>query len=397
MSITLLNYLNTAIPYATQIREHIHTYPELSFAEHNTSQYIQQQLIAMGIYTYTLMADTGIVVTLQGQQPNTHCLAFRAELDALPITEQSTQSYASKHNGVMHACGHDFHTACALACIQVLQLHPNEWQGTVKFIFQPGEEKDPGGASILINEGILKQEPLINNMIALHVYPHLPAGIIGTRAGTYMASADEVYITIKGKGGHAALPHLCIDPIVIAAQVLLGLQQIVSRAGNPIDATVLTFGKIQGGTKGNIIPNEVQLEGTLRCMNEVWRSKCHKLIHQYSQQIAESFGGYAEVKILVGYPCVYNHEGVTEQVNAILQQTMGASALQQLPLRMTADDFAFYSHQIPSNYIRIGTTSADGESYNSGVHTPTFDVHPDAYHTAISVILSLVQHWQIVK
>jgi amidohydrolase len=376
--------------FAINIREHLHTYPELSFEEYKTSAYIKQQLDALQIPA-TPMAGTGWVATIASNNANNHCIAFRADFDALPIQEENNVPYKSQHNGIMHACGHDMHTACLLAAAKYLVENTNEWQGTVKLIFQPGEEKDPGGASIMIKEGVLNT-PKVDAIFALHAYPSLPAGVIGTKAGTYMASADEVYITVKGKGGHAAMPHQCIDPIVISAQILLGLQTIVSRNSNPIDNTVLTFGKISGGTKGNIIPAEVKLEGTLRCMNEQWRATCHELIRKYTCQTAEAFNATAEVNILVGYPCVHNDEQLTKQVNNILGNAN--MHVQTLPLRMTADDFSFYTHKIPGCYIRIGTSNKEGTQYTSGVHTPTFDIDKAALAYGVQVITEIVKGYK---
>lgn len=379
------------IAKAIEHREYIHAHPELSFEEFNTADYVAKQLDALGI-SNTRMATTGVIGIIEGKNPSKHCIAFRADLDALPIIEENEVPYKSSKIGVMHACGHDAHTACLLGAAAYLKANSKDWEGTIKLIFQPGEEKDPGGASILIKEGILEQ-PHIDAIFALHVYPHLPVGTVGTRAGTYMASADEVYITIKGKGGHAATPHLCVDPIMISAQVLTQLQTIISRTRNPIDPTVLTFGKIDGGTKGNIIPKEVKLEGTLRCMNEAWRMQCFELIEKHTKAIAQSMGGDAEVNILKGYPCVHNDEALTAKVNSILDAD---AALQRvdLPLRMTADDFSFYTHAIPGCYIRIGTANVDSTNYLSSVHTPTFDIDKGAIGIGMQVIADLVMGYR---
>jgi amidohydrolase len=379
--------LANAAAEAIAIRHHLHAHPELSFEEYQTSVYIKEKLDALGIQA-TPMAGTGWVGIIQGKNPEKHCIAFRADFDALPITEANDVPYKSQNQGVMHACGHDVHTACLLGAAQVLLHSKNDWEGTVKLIFQPGEEKDPGGASIMIAEGVLEQ-PHVDAIFALHVYPHLPTGTIGTRAGTYMASADEIYITIKGKGGHAAMPHLCIDPILITAQLLQSLQTIITRNRNPIHQTVLTFGKINGGTKGNIIPDTVTLDGTLRCMDETWRAKCHQLITEQSKAICQAMGGDADVNILVGYPCVHNDEALTAKATQTLSNTLGSDKVVNLPLRMTADDFSFYTHQIPGCYIRIGTTNADGTKYTSSVHTSTFDIDEKAIGTGIEVIVQL--------
>jgi amidohydrolase len=380
--------------FATTIRQHLHANPELSFEEFETNKYIASQLDALGISYQNHVAGTGLVALIHGQNPETHCIAFRADFDALPILEENDVPYKSKNPGVMHACGHDVHTACLLAAAENLNQTKADWQGTVKLIFQPGEEKDPGGASIMIAENVL-QNPKVDAIFALHVYPHLPTGTMGTRAGTYMASADEVYITIKGKGGHAAMPHQCVDPIIIAAQVLLSLQTIISRKSNPIDNTVLTFGKIAGGTKGNIIPNEVKLDGTLRCMNETWRATCFELIKTQTIQIAQAMGGDADVKILKGYPCVHNDEKLTQQVNSILSNTLGANKIVNLPLRMTADDFSFYTHHIPGCYIRLGTSNATSTAFTSGVHTPTFDIDESAMLTGMQAISAIATNFKL--
>jgi amidohydrolase len=378
------NYINDTI----SIRQHIHANPELSFEELETSKFIAAELTKLQIPFVQGIAGTGLVALIEGQNPNSKCIAFRADFDALPITEKNNCDYKSKKEGVMHACGHDVHTACLLGAARILNETKTEWNGTVKLIFQPGEEKDPGGASIMIAEGVL-ENPKPDAIFALHVYPHLPAGIVGTKAGTYMASADEVYITVKGKGGHAAMPHLCVDPIVIASQLILSLQTMITRQGNPIDHTVFTIGKISGGTKGNIIPDEVFLEGTLRCMNETWRAKCFEILEKQSKSLCQSLGGDAEIKILKGYPCVHNDEALTTELTRLLKTNLGEAQVVDLPLRMTADDFAFYSHLIPGSYIRIGTTNADGTKYTSPVHTATFDIDETAIQTGMEVICSL--------
>jgi hippurate hydrolase len=376
----------SAVDLAKAHRAHLHAHPELSFEEYKTALYVEQELNKLGIDCKRL-CDTGVIATVQGRNPDKIVRAIRADLDALPITEQNDVVYKSQNEGVMHACGHDFHTACLLGVAAYLSTHKDEWEGSVKLIFQPGEEKDPGGASLLIKAGVL-ENPRVDEIYAIHAYPPLPVGKIGTRAGTYMASADEIYITIKGKGGHAATPHLCIDPIMIAAQVLTQLQTIVSRTRNPIDPTVLTFGKISGGTKGNIIPEKVELEGTLRCMNEEWRMQCFDLITRHTELIARSMGGDAEVKILKGYPCVVNDTQLTSEVNNSLDKLTQYERV-DLPLRMTADDFSFYTHHIPGCYIRIGTASKDGKQFTSSVHTPTFDIDQDAIEVGIATLIQI--------
>lgn len=264
-------------PEVQAIRHHIHSHPELSFQEHHTAAFIGARLTDWGIKHTTGVAGTGVIGIIEGKNPGKRCIALRADMDALPIHEANDTEYRSQNDGVMHACGHDVHSSCLLGAARILNDIKDEWEGTIKLIFQPGEEKHPGGASLLIAEGVL-ENPKPQAIFALHVYPHLPSGTAGFRAGQYMASADEIYITIEGKGGHAALPHQTIDPIAVAAQVITGLQQVISRKGNPLIPSVLTFGKIAGGFATNVIPDKVEILGTLRTMDETWRYKAHEWI-----------------------------------------------------------------------------------------------------------------------
>ena len=371
-----------------RIRRYIHQHPELSFEEHNTAAFISQQLTAWGISHETGIAGTGIVGVLEGRTPGKKCIAVRAELDALPILEANEVPYKSKNEGVMHACGHDMHTTCLLGVIRILSVYKNEWEGRLKFIFQPGEEKHPGGGSIMIDEGVL-ENPEVDAIFGLHVYPHLPAGEVGFRAGQYMASTDEIHIKINGKGGHAALPHQTIDPIAISAQVITALQQVVSRKSNPVSPCVLSFGKIAGGTVNNVIPDFVELSGTLRTMDEEWRKKAHYLIRNIVTSISESFGATATIEIPNGYPSLYNNPQLTVAAEHWAKEYLGKEQVKTLDLRMTADDFAFYSQKIPGCYFRIGTNQA-GESYTASVHNPHFDIDETAMITGIGLMSWLV-------
>src|ERR1043165_805838 len=303
---TLRQAATDGLPEWQRIRHHIHQHPELSFEEHKTAAFISELLTSWGITHQTGVAGTGISGVLEGRTAGSRCIAVRAELDALPINEQNDAAYKSQNEGIMHACGHDVHTTCLLGLLNILSQHKVEWEGRIKFIFQPGEEKHPGGGSIMIKEGVL-HNPEVDAIFGLHVYPHLPAGTVGFRAGQYMASTDEIHITIHGKGGHAALPHQTIDPIAIAAQVITALQQVVSRKSNPISPSVLSFGRIAGGTVNNVIPDTVQLDGTLRTMDETWRLQAHTLIHDIVKNICEAFGATATIDIPQGYPSLYNN------------------------------------------------------------------------------------------
>jgi len=375
-------------PEWQRIRQYIHQHPELSFEEHNTAAFVSQQLSAWGIKHTTGIAGTGIVGVLEGRNPGKRCIAVRAELDALPILEANDVPYKSKFPGVMHACGHDVHTTCLLGVLRLLSVYKTEWEGQLKFIFQPGEEKHPGGGSLLIAEGVL-ENPKVEAIFALHVYPHLPAGIVGFRSGQYMASTDEIHITIHGKGGHAALPHQTIDPIAISAQVITALQQVISRKSNPVSPSVLSFGMISGGTVNNVIPDSVQLAGTLRTMNETWRAEAQQLIRQITNNICAAFGATASIDIPQGYPSLYNDPALTTAAENWATSFLGPDQVKTLALRMTADDFAFYSHQVPGCYYRIGTNTA-GTKHTASVHNPHFDIDESALITGIGLMSHLV-------
>ena len=365
------NNLDTFIGF----RHHIHAHPELSFQEDNTSAFIASRLREWGISFQSGLAGTGLVALIEGKNPSSRVIALRADMDALPIQEMNDVPYKSTNAGVMHACGHDVHSACLLGAAKLLQETRADWEGTVKLIFQPGEEKHPGGASLLIKEGVL-ENPKPSAIVALHVYPHLPYGQLGFRAGQYMASADEIYITVKGRGGHAALPHQTVDPIVIAANLLVSLQQVISRQCNPLSPSVLSFGKIQGGVAGNVIPDEVRLEGTLRCFDETWRAKAHELIKTHTEGLCRALGGDAVVDIPMGYPSLFNDPSVTEKVRGMATQVVGESNVIDLDLRMAAEDFSFYTHQVPGCFFRLGT-SFEGK-FEKPVHNAQFDIYDKA-------------------
>jgi len=371
-------------PLWQEIRRYLHSHPELSFEETQTAAYVSTWLSEWCIPQQQGVAGTGIVALLEGKNPGKRCIAIRSELDALPITEQNKVPYKSLNEGVMHACGHDVHTTCLLATAKVLQDLRQEWEGTIKLIFQPGEEKHPGGGSLMLAEGVL-ENPRVDAVLALHVYPHLPSGMVGFREGQYMASADEVYITVKGKGGHAALPHTTIDPVTAAAQVLVALQQVVSRKAPAAVPSVLSFGKIAGGHVGNVIPDEVVLEGTFRTMDETWRAQAHTLIAQIATQTAAAFGATAMVHIPKGYPSLINNPALTRQARAWAGEFLGQEKIQTLDLRMTADDFAYYSQAVPGCYFRLGTNK-NGEQFTASVHNAHFDIDETAMLTGIGAM-----------
>ena len=359
------------------IRRDLHQHPELSFKEFDTSKRIVKILKANKISHKSGYAKTGIVAIIKGKGSSKKTIALRADIDALPIAETNKVKYKSKHKGVMHACGHDVHTASLLGCIMILNELKDHFSGTVRCIFQPGEELLPGGASLLIKEGVLKN-PKPQTILGQHVHPPLRVGKVGFRPGMYMASADEIYVTVKGKGGHAALPEHVIDPVLIASNLVVSLQQIVSRKAPPSIPTVLSFGKINStGGATNIIPDEVKLEGTFRTFDESWRKQAHKLMKKLAEQLAKSMGGSCNFDIRNGYPHLYNNPKLTVKLKEAAEQYLGKKNVVDLPARMTSEDFAFYSHMIPATFYRLGTGNPD-KGITSPVHTSTFNIDEDA-------------------
>jgi amidohydrolase len=357
-------------------RRHLHQNPELSFEEAQTSQFIAEELNKLGVFYESEVAGHGVVGYIFGKEPQSCTVALRADMDALPIVEQNEVAYKSQNEGVMHACGHDVHTSSLLGVASILQNIRESFYGTVKLIFQPAEEKLPGGASLMIKEGVLKANPQSiapASIIGQHVMPQLEVGKIGFREGMYMASADEIYMTIKGKGGHAATPENCIDPIIISAQILVALQQVISRNASPKMPSVLSFGKIQGLGATNVIPNEVYLEGTFRTFDEIWRKEAHKKIRNIAVGMAESMGATCEVDIKVGYPFLKNNPQLTKRLKKAAVEYMGESQVIDLDLWLASEDFAFYSQVTDACFYRLGTRN-ESKGIVSGVHTPTFDV-----------------------
>jgi amidohydrolase len=366
-----------------EIRHHLHSHPELSYQEFETSKFIQQKLNEFGI-PFEVKATTGVVGLIKGKEPGSRVIALRADMDALPIKEENKVDYKSQHDGVMHACGHDVHTTCLLGAAKILNETKNDWQGTVKLIFQPGEEKNPGGASIMINEGVL-ENPKPQGIFGLHVNPSLETGRLSFRAGQAMASADELYFTIKGKGGHAASPQYCVDPILIASQLIIALQQIVSRNRNPFDPSVLSITAISGGTTTNVIPGEVKLMGTFRAMNEEWRKKAHLLIEKTSNELVHSMGGEVELHIDKGYPVVFNNEQLNEKAKQLASEFVGEGNIEETEMRMGSEDFGYYSQIIPGCFYRLGTGNKE-KGITAGVHTPHFNIDEDAIEIGIGMM-----------
>lgn len=367
------------------VRHHLHAHPELSYKEFNTSQFIQNHLQSLGI-PFKVMAETGVVALIEGKKSN-RVIALRADIDALPIQEENNTAYASKIPGVMHACGHDVHTTILLGAAKILHDTKQDWEGTVKLIFQPGEEKNPGGASILIKEGVL-ENPAPTAIIGLHVHPILETGKLSFRTGKAMASADEIYVTVKGKGGHAATPHLTADTVLAASELVVALQKVVSRDRDPLSPSVLSICAINGGFTTNVIPAEVKLIGTFRAMDEAWRFNAHKRMQEVAEGIATSSGAEIDFKIDVGYPAVHNDPAITQRARSIAISTVGESNVEEGELRMGAEDFGYYSQKIAGCFFRLGTGNKQ-KNIVSGVHTPTFDIDEDAIEIGMRMMATL--------
>lgn len=370
-------------PEMIAIRNHLHAHPELSYKEINTASFIESKLQEWNIPTQR-MATTGVIGLIKGKNPESRILALRADMDALPIEEQNDVPYRSIKPGVMHACGHDVHTTCLLGAAKILSELKDEWEGTIKLIFQPGEEKNPGGASLLIIEGVL-ENPRPQAILGLHVHPQMDVGKFSFLSGMAMASADEIYITVKSNGGHAAAPQLAPDTILAASQLVVNLQQIISRKNNPFNPSVLSITSIQGGNTTNVIPSEVKMMGTFRAMDEEWRFKVHEMIKNISKQTAQISGTEIDCHIDVGYPCLINNPALTKEAKLKAIELWGEEHIGTTEKRMGAEDFAFYSQKIPASFFRLGVRN-EAKNIVSGVHTPTFNIDESAIQNGVMMM-----------
>lgn len=390
---TIQNLSSELLPEIIQIRRHLHMHPELSFMETETSAFLSEKLNNAGINYKSGIAKTGIVATIQGNQPGKKIIALRADMDALPIVETNTSSYKSLKPGVMHACGHDAHSASLIGTAMILEKLKEFFGGTVMLIFQPGEEKAPGGAILMLNEGIF--DPVRPDIIlAQHVLPSLNCGMAGFAPGSVMASSDEIYITIRGKGGHAATPDRVNDTVLSAAQIITSLQQIVSRHANPFSPTVLSFGKVIADGAVNVIPSEVRIEGTLRTMDEKWREKALDKITRLAKTVAESMSTTCEINIVGGYPVLNNDPDVTNTSIDFASEYLGIDQIIRLEPRMTAEDFAFYAAMIPATFYRLGTANPE-KGITADLHTPYFDIDENSLKTGMGLMAYLtIRHLQ---
>ncbi len=373
-----------------EIRKHLHQHPELSFAEFETSKYIQAQLSVAGISFTTGHVKTGIIALIKGKNPEKKTILLRADMDALPIEEKNNVSYKSCNAGVMHACGHDVHCACALGAAFILNDLKEEWEGTVKIMFQPGEEVLPGGANLMIQDGVL-EDPKVDKAIALHVFPTMETGKVGFRSGMYMASTDELYLTVNGKGGHAAMTAEYVNPLIIASEILLEINKtfMLADASQKNIPTVVAFGKIEGKGATNVIPDKVEAAGTFRTMNEEWRENVHAQLKQIVKTISDKYKIESFLRIEKGYPFLVNDVDLTNACFASAQNYLGNNNVEELPLRMTAEDFAFITQKVPSVFFRLGTGNK-AKGITSGVHTPTFDIDEKALEVGVGLMSWLI-------
>ena len=367
-----------------EIQRKFHQYPELAFEEIETAQRIANFLTDHQIKFTEKIAKTGIVGVIEGKNPHKKIIALRADMDALPITEANKFSYKSLNLGKMHACGHDIHMASLLGTLAILNQLKDKFEGTVKFFFQPSEEQYPGGASVMIAEGVL-ENPTPECIFGQHVFPELKAGQVGFRSGKYMASTDEVFITIMGKGGHAALPNTVVDPILIASHLVVAMQQIVSRMASPTLPTVISFGKIIGDGKTNVIPDVVNLEGIIRTFDENWREEIKNKIRQLAKSIAQGMGGDCEVRIEKGYPFVYNNPELTDRAKKAAIEYLGKEQVFDLEMRMTAEDFAFYAQKISGSFYRLGVGFKNREEVLN-LHSSSFDADENSLETGMGLM-----------
>ena len=375
-------------PEVIDIRRHLHQYPELSFVEYETSKFIASCLDAWGI-EYKSVADTGLIAEIRGRNPEKKTIVLRGDIDALPIQENTGLPFASKNEGVMHACGHDVHTSCVLGSGKILNELKEEFDGTVKLLFQPGEEQLPGGATKIIASGVL-DDPRPSAIIGQHVYAELEVGKLGFRPGMYMASGDEIHVKISGPGGHAAMPEKTVDVLNVASRFILGMQDTVYKNRPEHIPTVLTFGRIEGKGATNVIPKEVGIAGTFRTLDEEWRTKAHQIMTDFSESLAKESKAAIDLDIRKGYPCLVNDEDLTREMRSLALESLGNDKVVDLDVRMTAEDFSYYSQRYTSCFYRLGIREPGKGVTN--LHSPDFIVDEAALKTGVAFMVKAALH-----
>jgi len=383
----ILDKIETIFPRIVSYREYLHQHPELSFQEFKTMEFVAEKLTQLGIPFQKEVAGTGIVAIIKASHhiENQNCIGLRADLDALPIQEENDVAYKSLNDGIMHACGHDVHTSVLLGAAEILNEIKDELAQPVKLIFQPGEETNPGGASLMIEAGVL-ENPKIDRMYGLHVFPELEAGNLGMRPGIYMASGDEIHVSIHGVGGHAAIPEKCVNPLMIGASFVLEAKELLTKLCPEGVPHVLTFGRFEALGSTNVVPSTCEIKGTFRTMNEEWRARAKEKLFELAKKISADYNGQINLTISKGYPFLKNDENLTNQLYQSFEDNFGKEKIHALPIRMTAEDFAFYSQKIPVVFFRLGVANNE-KGINFGVHHPKFDIDKNAIKIGIHAMV----------
>ncbi len=373
---------------AISYREHLHQNPELSYEEYNTQKFVSDTLTAIGIEN-TDIGETGVIslISADHHDKNDTCIALRADLDALPIQEQNKVPYKSKVDGLMHACGHDVHTSILLGAAEIIHENRNELKRPVKLIFQPGEEKNPGGATYVIRDGGL-ENPKVEKMIALHVFPDLDYGHFGFKEGLYMASCDELHIQVKGVGGHGALPDRTVNPLFMGSEFILKAKEYIDK-NTPEDVpSVINFGHFEALGATNVVPESAIIKGTFRTMDEDWRAKAKTELLAIASEISEKYNGNIKLNLSHGYPFLKNDEELTNSIQELTKRYFGTDHVHELPLRMTSEDFAYYSQLVPVCFLRLGVRNEE-KGIVHGLHHPKFDIEPLSIKKGIQIMTSI--------
>ncbi len=388
----ILNKIEAIFPRIVSYREYLHQHPELSFQEFKTMGFVAEKLTQLGIPHQTEVAETGIVAIIKASHhsENQNCIGLRADLDALPIQEENNVAYKSLNDGIMHACGHDVHTSVLLGAAEILNDLKEELSQPIKLIFQPGEETNPGGASLMIDAGVL-ENPKVERMYGLHVFPEFEVGNLGIRSGLYMASSDEIHVSIQGIGGHGALPEKCVNPLMMGASFVIQAKELLESIC-PLEVPhVLTFGRFEALGSTNVIPSTCEIKGTFRTMDEKWRAFAHDKLIALAEKISNDYKGEIKLTISKGYPFLKNDLELTLQLKSSFEANFGKDKVHDLPIRMTAEDFAFYSQKIPVVFFRLGVANAQ-RGIDYGVHHPRFDIDQNAIKTGIhAMVLAAIQ------